>query len=82
MKHLTREVIIDNAEYTVTESRRKQKYSKRFNNLPRYKRGVRKYYILYDIRRSMYYGDRSKEGVIKSYLKWSTYGRRQTEASL
>ena len=70
MKH-TEKIIIDNPEYTVTEYRRKQTGKKAhfFNSLPRYRRKVRKYYILYDVRGTKYYGDLTKKGVIKLYLE-------------
>ncbi len=67
----TEKIIIDNSEYTVTKYRRKKTGKKAyfFNSLPRYKRSVHKYYILYDKRRAKYYGDLSKQGVIKLYLE-------------
>lgn len=67
----TRKVIIDTPEYTVTIFRRKQtgKLGFFFNNLPRYRRKVRKYYVLYDKVRAKYYGDLSKNGVIELYLE-------------
>ncbi len=67
----TEKIIIDNPEYTVTKYRRKKTGKKAyfFNSLPRYKRSVHKYYILYDKRRTTYYGDLSKQGVIKLYLE-------------
>lgn len=67
----TEKIIIDTPEYTVTKYRRKKTGKKAFffNSLPRYKRSVHKYYILYDKRRAKYYGDLSKQGVIKLYLE-------------
>ena len=66
----TRKVIIDTPEYTVTIFRRKQtgKMGFFFNSLPRYRRSVHKYYVLYDKVRAKYYGDLSKKGVVGLYL--------------
>lgn len=67
----TQKVIIDTPEYTVTRYRRKKtgKMAFFFNSLPRYKRSVHKYYVLYDKVRAKYYGDLSKKGVVKLYME-------------
>ncbi len=64
-------IITDNVAYRITLSRRKRTHKMEYNikSLPRYKRSVHKYYILYDKIRAKYYGDLSKQGVIKLYLE-------------